>query len=189
MSNYEVETIQIDEDNRVVVRYDEDGEDPREWGWGIELFEMNYGRGDYYVWLADNPDNDGAVSAFNTFNEAFGSHWPKVRRGMELYMHISEDKRDFDVKVVHVWRDKHNYLVLSDPEDISTPEQLDGFMDTYNRWRNGEVYSVHHERREQWTNADETDTMDTWEEVDSIHGVYLDHEYTALTCAREHFDL
>ena len=64
-----------------------------------------------------------------------------------------------------------------------------GLYTAYAAWRRGDVFIVEHQKREQWTNADETAEMDTWEYADSLADCYLDDNYTALDVAREHFDV
>lgn len=176
---YEVETIQIDDDNRLVVYVDEYTDDPRGWGWGVKVNEMNY----RYGYEVQNDDYDPAVSMFNEVYDRTADTG-KALRAMQLWMKLEDDNRVAKFVDVRVYRDVYNYLVTGEDED-----SIDGFMEVFSTWMNGEVYVVAHEKREHWTNADETAEMDTWEWEDSLGGCYLNDEYTALEVAREHFDL
>lgn len=176
---YEVETIQIDEDNRIVVHYDEGSEDPREWGWDEKVYELNY----RYGFEADNHDRDPVIDVFNQVYDRTAD-LDKAMRAMSLWMSLGDDTRVVRIVDVHVYRDTYNYLVIGESQD-----SIGSFMDVFSRWLQGEVYIVVHEKREQWTNADETAEMDTWEWEDSIGGCYLDDEYTAEVAARENFEI
>lgn len=176
---YEVETIQIDEDNRIVVYYDEASEDPRNWGWDVEVYELNY----RYGYEADNSDGDPAVDVFNQVYDRTVD-LDKAMRAMRLWMYLEDDTRAVKSVGVEVYRDTYNYLAFGESQD-----SIVSFMEVFSRWLQGEVYLLCHEQREQWTNADETREMDTWEPVDWLGGCYLDDEYTALDVAREHFDV
>lgn len=176
---YEVETIQIDEDNRIVVYYDESSEDPRDWGWDVQVYELNH----RYGYAADNYDGEPALDMFNEVYDRTVD-LDKAMRAMRLWMYLEDDTRVVKSVDVPVYRYTYNYLAFGESE-----EAIDSFMEVFSRWLQGEVYLLCHERREQWTNADETRKMDTWEVVDSLGGCYLDHEYTAEVAGREHFDL
>lgn len=176
-----LEIIQVDEDNRIVVYYDEcsGSDDPREWGWGEQVLEMNY----RYGYEVENPNGEELVHVFNEVYDRTAD-LEKAERAMRLWMYLTGEKRAVEFRDVRVYRDVYNYLVIGE-----TTEQIDGFMDVFSRWMNGEVYLVCHEKREQFTNADETRELDIWDEVDCLGGNYLDHEYTAEDVAREHFGI
>lgn len=174
---YEVETIQIDEDNRLVVYYDEGSEDPRNWGWDEKVYELNY----RYGFEAANPDRDPVIDVFNQVYDRT-ANLDKAMRAMKLWMYLEGDTRVVSMVDVHVYRDTYNYLAIGESQD-----SIDSFMDVFSKWLQGEVYIVEHQKREQWTNADETQEMSTWEYVDALAGCYLDDEYTAIEVAREHF--
>lgn len=176
---YEVETIQIDEDNRIVVYHDEGTEDPRNWGWDVKVNEMNY----RYGYEVQNDDYDPAVSMFNEIYDR-KADTDKALRAMQLWMYLEGDERVARLVDVHVYRDTYNYLAIGESQD-----SIGSFMDVFSRWLQGEVYLLCHEQREQWTNADETREMDTWEPVDWLGGCYLDDVYAAEVAGREHFDL
>lgn len=177
-----VETIQIDEDNRLVVYVDECAEDPQEWGWGIEFHDI----ADYRMWMGWEQPDEGTVeyAAHVAQYEVRAGRWTEEQRdrAIHVYKLWTGDDREFKV---HEWRGYSQSdwaTVLEIGEDI-------GLYETYAAWRRGDVYGVVHERREQWTNADETAEMETWEVVDSLWGNYLDDKYTARDVAREHFDV
>lgn len=179
---YEVETIQIDDDNRLVVYVDEFTDDPREWGWEVELHDID----DYRMWRGwEQPDEGTVVYAAHVAHyNVRARRWTEEQRdrAIHIYKLWAGDEREFKV---HEWRgySKSDWAtVLEIGENI-------GLYETYAAWRRGDVFIVEHQKREQWTNADETAEMDTWEEVDSLSGCYLDDVYTAEVIAREYFDL
>ena len=52
---YEVETIEIDEDNRLVVYVDECTDSPLDWGWDVEMHDID----DYRMWRGwEQPEDD-----------------------------------------------------------------------------------------------------------------------------------
>lgn len=178
---YEVETIQLDETNRLVVSYDDDvsGNDPRTWGWGIELHDID----NYRMWRGwDKPENDLANFAREMHYRFGRAGQPEKRdRAIHLYKVLTEDTREFKV---HEWR---GYSQSDWATVLEIGDEI-GLYNAYASWRRGGVYIVEHQKREQWTNADETAEMYTWEYVDSLGGCYLDDEYTALDVAKDHFE-
>lgn len=178
---YEVETIQIDDDNRLVVYVDECSEDPREWGWEVELHDID----DYRMWRGwDKPEDPVAYAAHVAQYEVRSGRWSEEQRdrAIHIFKLWAGDDREFKV---HEWRGYSRSdwaTVLEIGENI-------GLYDAYAAWRRGDVYIVEHQKREQFTNADETRELDIWEGVDSLGGCYLDDEYTAIDVARDNFDI
>ena len=179
---YEVETIQIDDDNRLVVYVDEGTESPLDWGWDVEMHDID----DYRMWRGWEQPDEGTV--------AYAAH---VAQCMVRARRWTEEQRDRAIHIFKLWAgDDREFAVhewsgysKSDWATVLEIGENIGLYESYAAWRRGDVFIVEHQKREHWTNADETAEMDTWEGVDSICGCYLTDEYTALDVAREHFDV
>lgn len=178
---YEVETIQLDETNRLVVSYDDPtDDDPRDWGWDVAVHELNY----KYTIEAENVNGDEAVAMFNDVYDRTGDK-AKALRAMQLWMVLVDDERYGDIHYISADRHEYQYIVLAEDKDTA-----DAFMGVFARWTRGEVYNVAHETMVVWVNlADDTVQRKTWDIHDSIGGCYLDSEYTALDVARDHFNV
>lgn len=178
---YEVETIQIDEDNRLVVYVDEGTEDPREWGWEVEMHDID----DYRIWKGwERPGDPVAYAAHVAQYEVRSRRWTEEQRdrAIHIFKLWAGDDREFKV---HEWR---GYSQSDWATVLEIGENI-GLYDAYAAWRRGDVFIVEHKKREQFTNADETRELDIWEYADSMGGCYLDDTYTAIDVAREHFDV
>ena len=177
---YEVETIEIDEDNRLVVYVDDCTDSPLDWGWDVEMHDID----DYRMWRGWEQPEDALANFAREMHCRFGmAGQPEKRdRAIHLYKVLIGDTREFKV---HEWR---GYSQSDWATVLEIGENI-GLYTAYAAWRRGDVFLVVHEKREQWTNADETAEMDTWEPVDSLGGCYLDDNYTALDVARDHFDV
>lgn len=178
---YEVETIEIDEDNRLVVYVDECTDSPLDWGWDVEMHDID----DYRIWRGwEQPEDPVAYAAHIAQLRVRSGHWTEEQRdrAIHIYKVWAGDDREF---AVHQWR---GYSQSDWATVLEIGENI-GLYTAYAAWRRGDVFIVVHEKREQWTNADETAEMDTWEWEDSLGGCYLDDKYTALDVAREYFDV
>ena len=178
---YEVETIEIDEDNRLVVFVDECADSPLDWGWDVEMHDID----DYRTWRGwERPEDPVAYAAYVAHQEVLRGRWTEEQRdrAIHIYKVWSGDDREF---AVHQWR---GYSQSDWATVLEIGENI-GLYTAYAAWRRGDVFIVVHEKREQWTNADETAEMDTWEPVDSLGGCYLDDTYTAEDVAQDHFGL
>ena len=178
---YEVETIEIDEDNRLVVYVVECTDSPLDWGWDVEMHDID----DYRIWRVwERPEDPVAYAACVAQQEVRARRWTEEQRdrAIHIYKVWAGDDREF---AVHQWQ---GYSQSDWATVLEIGENI-GLYTAYAAWRRGDVFLVVHEKREQWTNADETAEMDTWEPVDSIGGNYLDDEYTAIDVAREYFDV
>ena len=178
---YEVETIEIDEDNRLVVYVDECTDSPLDWGWDVEMHDID----DYRMWRGwEQPEDPVAYAAHIAQLQVRARRWTEEQRdrAIHIYKLWAGDDREF---AVHQWR---GYSQSDWATVLEIGENI-GLYTAYAAWRRGDVFIVEHQKREQWTNADETAEMDTWEYADSLCGCYLDDEYTALDVAREHFDV
>lgn len=76
-------------------------------------------------------------------------------------------------------------MVYSDEDFILTPE----FRSALKSWFSGDIYHLVHERREIYTNADGTKTIDNWEHVDSICGIITEDYNELIPICRDTFDL
>ena len=178
---YEVETIEIDEDNRLVVYEDECTDSPLDWGWDVEMHDID----EYRIWRGwKTPKDPVAYAAYTAQQEVLRGRWTEEQRdrAIHIYKVWVGDTREF---AVHEWR---GYSQSDWATVLEIGENI-GLYTAYAAWRRGDVFIVVHEKREQWTNADETAEMDTWEPVDSLGGCYLDDNYTALDVARDRFDV
>lgn len=183
MYNYEVETIQIDEDNRLVVYVDECSHDPREWGWDVELHDID----DYRMWRGWEQPNEGTVeyAAYIAHDMVRARRWTEEQRdrAIQLYLTVAGDTREFKV---HEWR---GYSQSDWATVLEIGENI-GLYETYAAWRRGDVFIVEHQQRVRlYTEDGEPYDEDDWGYVDSLGGCYLDDEYTALEVARENFDI
>lgn len=178
---YEVETIQIDEDNRLVVYVDEDTEDPREWGWGVEMHDID----DYRIWKGwEQPEDPVAYAAHVAQYNVRARLWTEEQRdrAIHIFKVWAGDDREFKV---HEWR---GYSQSDWATVLEVGENI-GLYDAYAAWRRGDVFIVEHQQRVRlFTEDGEPYDMDDWEYVDSLGGCYLDDVYTAEAVGREHFE-
>ena len=178
---YEVETIEIDEDNRLVVYVDECTDSPLDWGWDVEMHDID----DYRIWRGwERPEDPVAYAAHVAQQKVRARRWTEEQRdrAIHIFKLWAGDDREF---AVHEWRGYSQ----SDWATVLEIGKEIGLYPEYAAWRRGDVFIVEHQKREHWTNADETAEMDTWEPVDSLGDCYLDDKYTALDVARYYFDV
>lgn len=182
-----IETIQIDEDNRLVVYYDEATEDPREWGWEVELHDID----DYRLWRGWEHPDEGTVeyAAHVAHYNVRARKWTEEQRdrAIHIFKLWAGDTREFKV---HEWR---GYSQSDWATVLEIGDEI-GLYATYAAWRRGDVFIVEHQKRLEYVlkvgdNIIYEDVHEEWEYVDSLAGCYLDDEYTALDVAREHFDI
>ncbi len=76
-------------------------------------------------------------------------------------------------------------IVYSDEDFILTPE----FRSALKSWWSGDIYTLVHQRREVYTNADGTKTIENWETVDSIGGIMVDDYDELIPICRDTFTL
>lgn len=175
-----IETIQIDEDNRITVEVDQWSDSPLDWGWDVEMHDID----NYRTWAFGETSDCTIAQVAGELHARLGKDNAKTERALRLYLHLIGDECEVAVHDFAGHSKSHWATVLEIGNDGSM-----GLYTAYAAWRRGDVYIVTHEKREQWTNSTETAEMDTWEYFDSIGGCYLDDEYTALTVASEYFDL
>ena len=180
---YEVETIQIDDDNRLVVYVDECADDPQGWGWEVELHDID----DYRMWRGWEHPDEGTVAyaAHVAHYNVRARRWTEEQRdrAIHIFKVWAGDAREFKV---HEWR---GYSQSDWATVLEIGENI-GLYETYAAWRRGDVFIVEHQQRVRlYTEDGEPYDEDDWTEVDSLCGCYLDDDYTAEVVAREHFDL
>lgn len=69
--------------------------------------------------------------------------------------------------------------------------ELDGAVNDWERWYNGDYYTLLLQRRHVWHDA-AGDTLETWDDVDALNGVTLDDAYDTdevTATARLYFDV
>lgn len=174
-----VEIIEIDEDTRLKVVTDDCPDDPRGWGWDVEFHAID----NYRIWRGwEHPEDPTAYAAWQYQQEVrAGRFTPEQRdRELKLYQSLTGDTRSFEIKEHRGYSqsDWATYLVIGEADAL-------GLWETFDQWLKGDVYGIILEKREQFTNADETRELDIWEEDDSIWGNYLDDDYTARRVAVE----
>lgn len=176
-----LEIIQVDENNRLVVVYDDIAESPEEWT-SVEFYDID----DYRIWRGWETPQEGTVAYAACVAQYMvrGKRWTKDQRdrAIHIFKLFAGDDREFKI---HDWRGYSRSdwaTVLEIGEDI-------GEYVTYAAWRRGDVYGVIHEKRQTWEHSEDDRELETWEHEDSLWGCYLDQEYTALVVASEHFDV
>ena len=178
------EIIQIDEDHRLRIEVDEFSESPLDWGWGDEVFCIS----DHRRMPGDDWDHgDGSLPDFIMSMITYKSWtWEQVERMAHLWLvYNGYENKKVELREYHASYSRNwgQYLVVSDKENRAT------IWDPFVQWLDGDVYGVILEKRTQWTNGVNDDTMDTWDEVESLWGNYLDETYNALAVAREYFNI
>lgn len=180
-----LETIEIDEDNRIVVYYDETASNPiEETGVPVEHYVTRAG----YNSVSDTPTGEFS-EAFARFNDALDDPLSAMRRYLVIFHDWSEERAESQVTVYHhtgySQSDWAELFVIVPDTGYGTAE---GWAKEWSAWAQGDVYGVVHEVRERWINAeDDTEEMSLWNQKDALWGNYLDQDYTALDVARENF--
>lgn len=175
-----VDIINVDENNRLVVVYDELAENPEEW-----LVEEFYDIDDYRIWKGwEHPEDPVAYAAHVAQYKVRSQRWSEEQRdrAIHIFKLWAGDDREFKV---HEWR---GYSQSDWATVLEIGEYIGGY-DTYAAWRRGDVYGVIHEKSQTWKHSEDDREIVTWEHEGSLWGSYLDDEYTALDVAREHFDV
>lgn len=172
------EPIPFGEDNRVSVYYDESHYTADELlGDGFGMFALQLDRGlrrqdfgeftDELNLLCNRIDYSQYESAIGKYLNLAGQHY----RVIQLHGASQSD-----------WA---NVIVYSPDDFVETPE----FRTALRDWWRGDVYYLVHERRELFTNADGTKTIEQWETVDSISGIMVADYDELIPICRETFDL
>lgn len=183
---YEVETIQIDDDNRLVVYVDEGTESPLDWGWDVEMHDID----NYSIWRGwENPEDPVAYAAHVAQYMVRSGKWTEEQRdrAIHIFKLWAGDTREFRV---HEWRGYSQ----SDWATVLEIGEDNGMYEPYAAWRRGDVFIVEHQKRLEYVlkvgdRIIHEDVHEEWDYVDSLGECYLNDEYTAIDVAREHFDV
>lgn len=210
-----IETIQIGETSRLLVKADEDASCPRgDWhmltGF-VKIPSMGDSRLNDVPAVHDDPlriaEKHEAVGIGwhegqtyyrgNSSADQIIARWARIFHGL----HVEYDsehggywfvKLDGPEGFAANWPD----LVLGTPEHLAQQaEVIKQEQETYRQWAEGEVYGVVLEREKLWVNVTRGgvivggDQKVTWEEAESLWGCHLDDSYTAKAVALEQFDL
>lgn len=200
-----IETYEVSPTERIVVSYDLDAssDSPRDWQENISVHRINLNtryhapspgtdsHGDQLEEILENvgaESHSGGYVMSDEITAAVVKHFE--RAGLPFI--IAEHSADRDWVGVFIW--------YWEPEDFAenvklSPgfdglEYLDGCIETYRQWANGEVYNLDFQKLHTWTDdADPDNKRSTWDTEDSVGGCYLDpnDEDEVLTLAREHF--
>jgi hypothetical protein len=207
-----MDTIQIDDNTRLKVEYDEDAECPRgDWHMLTGFVSLPH-RGDscrmdvpavydddYRLWEAWSTQSNWRTEEefviryariFHNlvveYDSAHGGFW--FCAGIEHTVH--------NLDVSHgMFAANWPELVVGSPEHFAKQaEVVAGERKVYEQWVCGEVYGITLERRAEavtkYTRADETYWQEEsvyWEPVESLWGIFLDYTYTAEVAARENW--
>lgn len=209
---------------RLTVRRDDDADDPGGWG-NIVLVPLDRYPGRNGGAEAAGDDYLGLAGALARFREGITEHhrgraypdspteaairWARTCHGTEV---VYNDRAD---ALVYLSAEHRRYYAESSPTrdgwlteyhggtDAAAVTRgmrahLEGEVETWRRWADGEVYCVTLEHAVTWHrtelhDGDPDETMTTWEPVDSLSGCYLvtygPDTYTAADVARENFDV
>jgi hypothetical protein len=156
-----IRTVKVDEKKRIVIDYDQDAENPRTEQWGVSVFQIaespRYidilpGKNSLFLELGEILEKTDDVSAFEKFCK----------------------RKHIAYRVTNTERGTYIWYVEPKATDIKNPEEfLDGCIDCYNEWADGNVYILTLQTLVTWHN-DKGATKEDWEDVDSIAGVYID---------------
>lgn len=216
MNDYVVDTIDLTPTSRLVVEYDQDssGDSPLSWNneSGISVHVVRLGRG--YV-APDAPGGDTHGEALDAILENLDGE--AAQAAIELHFkRAGLPYKIVDMAAQHDWVGEFIWYVEADAVAASIKAgelspawswdgdaYIQGYLDEYQAWANGEVYGVTLERRQAFmkqrverteTGFDvdltvEPELFDEWEVVESIWSCYLNQDYTARQVALEYFPL
>lgn len=203
----ELETYEVSPTERVVVSYDLDAssDSPRDWQEGISVHRINLNT----RYHAPSPGDDSHGSQLEEIFEAVGreswnsGYQPSDEITAAVTKHferagipfvIAEHNSDRDWVGTFIWYLEQKVLDENralDP-DYDGIALLNGCVDTYRQWANGEVYNLDFQKLHTWTNdADPDDKRSTWETEESLGGNYIDphNEAEVLSVAHDHFEM
>lgn len=165
-----INTIQLNEDHRIVVEYDLDRgfEPPTEWAPGIGWHAVVVGSG-----YLDLSANDVDAEAIETICDWATGNDDRLHAALER--HFQRKGYVFELIELTAYRDYlGDYLVYA-AQDYLPESGLTGFIEAMRQYVNGQVYTVSVQSRVRWRRDDDPDVASfTWETDDSICGVYID---------------
>lgn len=177
--------VQVTDTYRLKVSVDNDSEDPKGWGWGTEIHEID----NYRIWRGwEREPNDDLVNMAQNMHYLYRRGvltLEKRDRAIHLYMVYQGDTRSFEIQQFQGYSqsDWATCLVLWDAEEGSN------VYESWAAWRRGDVYGVIEQQLKVYKSVDDDqDLFEDWVDGDSIWGCYLDDEYTAEKTAKDHFE-
>jgi hypothetical protein len=214
MSDNTVTTIDLTDEYRIVVEYDQSPSNPRsDWDCFVTGFHKIDGEGNSRIidvepiWsFPDQYQLDNAHERWYTrTNEhcSWRTDTDRVERWARIFygMHI-----EYDAEHGGYWfvsPDAYEKFGIAEPEDrlAFEKETIEQERRTYQRWAEGEVYVLSYEKRSYWSRVDKSGTpifladevvREDWETLDSLSDVYLDNPWSdkaVATEARDHFSI
>lgn len=185
MTDYTEHTFLTDT-SRLAISQDTYAEDPRGWSTGVDVLSYNSpSYGGYVDDLGDCKTKLGSVFTVVYGNTGDDSLALKVALRYKSVFGIKEDIETSTLTGYSQgdWRD----VVAVSPEGYGTAK---GHLEEFNAWLWGDVSCVALERAVTWhREGDDDETMTTWEQVDSICGIYFIPGYTEQHVALEYFTL
>jgi hypothetical protein len=199
-----IETYEVSPTERIVVSYDEDAssECPRDWQENISVHRINQNtryhapspgtdsHGDQLEEIFQNVGVESYRSGYQLSDEITAAVVKHFERAGLPFI-IAEHNADRDWVGTFIW-----YLEPKEVEanralspDWDPMPLLDGCIETYRQWANGEVYNLDYQKLHTWTDDADGTKRSTWETEDSLGGNYFDpnDEDEVLSTAREHF--
>lgn len=187
-SAYHVTTIPLDDLHRLVVEYDADSEDPREWDSDtVSVHPVNLNPG----YLAPTPGKDSHEDAIDAILEHHAETL-YTGRGVSYRMtdeaeaaltkHFARAGLPFRLTELNADRDWVGLFLwyLETTDDLSDPDKyLDGCVGTYRQYAAGEVYMVSLEELTEWEQIGPDKSRGlrrSWESVESIGSIYLEED-------------
>lgn len=211
-------------DWRIVVTQDQSPDDPNGWG-NVVVIPLGRYTGRNGGADAVGDDDLDLAAALERFREGIPADYARHTRGAARHSYSPDASADTAMRwarifhrVTVVYDDRADalyYLPKSTRAeyergdyaahtaehwggslDAAMRANLEGWVDTWRQWADGEVYVIALERRVTWHRdeladvpADAPRTRQTWETVDSIGGVYLEGPADVRSTVRDYFTL
>lgn len=213
MSEYTVETIDLDNRHRIVVEYDQDASCPR-----LDYASTGFVNVEFDPWrrsggfneipeVHDDPTGRIAEAHDKLFDHGYGRTVAWYDEGREHAM-VRWARIFHDLTIVYEnGVEHHEGYWFADPKEMreNWPENLVGTEkyreqeravidqehETYRQWAAGEVYTVSLEEWVELTGSlveGSIINQERWVEIDSLSGCYLDDSYTAQNVVEQQFD-
>lgn len=175
---YKANELKFGNDNRVSVYYDETYYTADEiLGDGFGMYQIQMNR-DYR-----NMDFGEFTDELNRLtNRVYPAQYESA---IGKYLNLAKQHYTVVELRGHSQGEWATVMVYSDEPFILTPE----FKKSLNDWFSGEIYTLVHEQRETYTNADGSKTLDQWESVDSIGAIMAEDETELTELCHDYFTL
>lgn len=187
------EYIELTPTTRIAYEQDESPDDPRTWVPSVDCLVYSTSHRGNSDHLGDCQTDLGTVFTIvfgNTGDDAL------ALKVAERYKRIFEIKEDIITYSARGYSQSDWWDVVAvSPEGYGYAE---GHAKEFEMWARGDVMTIALERQARWARIDsngepvfltEPHTMETWEEVDSLGGVYMDDDKDLLRSALDHFEL